>query len=484
MIFLEQIKNVLEGMPLPHLATLSVLLEHLRKVASNRNGNRMEILNLAIIFGPTLMWPPLAHMSHELTISLHKQSTVVELLLRNLNDIIDQDALREAIKEDLNSFSASGGVSKHKSLENLLRRSKNDLSWLTLPALTRPLTVDERFIVDEEAVRKKSVRGNFEPPFLVKRKIRCSESETWNDKLKNFLIRRPSIESLCEKGIIKPGAVFGSDLEKMAKVNQQLIPPFVKKCMEIMETEAFIQTEKIYSQTANMSQVQKLRFDINEGQLGALEKIRDPHVLCGALKMFFRELKKPLIPWDIFTHLYGLVSTQEEPNDEVKAVLKTSLSPAHYATLKKLLKHLTKVSEYKQFNHMDAKNLSIVFGPNITWSDSFSPESQRQQQMATEKLISMAHELIETKPKPLRTAPSTPLDAYTSPSPSPTTPSPSIPKTLASRLSRSIPNLNLQKMTTFQFGNRVGSIVRRPKKTQQEKDLEVMDKIAQDLRDF
>ena len=55
----------------------------------------------------------------------------------------------------------------------------------------------------------------------------------------------------------------------------------------------------MYRQSGNLSVVQRLRLQIDQGNLAVLDSVDDVHVLTGALKLFFRELQEPLIPWEV-----------------------------------------------------------------------------------------------------------------------------------------------------------------------------------------
>ena len=55
----------------------------------------------------------------------------------------------------------------------------------------------------------------------------------------------------------------------------------------------------MYRQSGNLSVVQRLRLQIDQGNLAVLDTVDDVHVLTGALKLFFRELQEPLIPWEV-----------------------------------------------------------------------------------------------------------------------------------------------------------------------------------------
>ena len=61
----------------------------------------------------------------------------------------------------------------------------------------------------------------------------------------------------------------------------------------------YLSTDGVYRQSGNLSVVQRLRLQIDQGNLAVLDTVDDVHVLTGALKLFFRELQEPLIPWEV-----------------------------------------------------------------------------------------------------------------------------------------------------------------------------------------
>ena len=61
----------------------------------------------------------------------------------------------------------------------------------------------------------------------------------------------------------------------------------------------YLTTDGVYRQSGNLSVVQRLRLQIDQGNLGVLDTVDDVHVLTGALKLFFRELQEPLVPWEV-----------------------------------------------------------------------------------------------------------------------------------------------------------------------------------------
>ena len=138
------------------------------------------------------------------------------------------------------------------------------------------------------------------PPF-VKEKSRIRE------KLRKFFLRRPAVEDLMKRGIMKNEPVFGSTLLLLAKADHSDVPLFVKKCIAIIESRVeYLSTDGVYRQSGNLSVVQRLRLQVDHGNTTVLEAVDDVHVLTGALKLFFRELKEPLIPWDCVDRLIAV----------------------------------------------------------------------------------------------------------------------------------------------------------------------------------
>ncbi|KAI9017309.1 hypothetical protein BC832DRAFT_18647 [Gaertneriomyces semiglobifer] len=76
------IQDLVHSLPPNHFATLKLVCEHLNRVASESDKNRMSVRNLSIIFGPTLLRPPpaldsLARMVEDMPF----QCTAVETLI-------------------------------------------------------------------------------------------------------------------------------------------------------------------------------------------------------------------------------------------------------------------------------------------------------------------------------------------------------------------------------------------------------------------
>ncbi|XP_049847228.1 rho GTPase-activating protein 12-like isoform X1 [Schistocerca gregaria] len=192
-------------------------------------------------------------------------------------------------------------------------------------------------------------------------------------RLKNFFLRRPLKEALEQRGILKNEAVFGCHLPDVCN-EEPFIPLFVRKCVEVIESkDENMKTVGLYRASGNLSQVQKIRLQVNQDNYKALEEEEDVHVLTGALKLFFRELKEPLIPCKMFSKALDASSKsqEEEKLKDFQDIVK-SLPKPNRCTLKFLLQHLLRVTEYKADNQMSIHTLAIVFGPSLMWPEEES----------------------------------------------------------------------------------------------------------------
>ena len=67
-----------------------------------------------------------------------------------------------------------------------------------------------------------------------------------------------------------------------------------------------------------LSHIQTVRLQADQGNFTPLAEVENIHVLAGALKLFFRELKEPLIPWDTVEKLLPIINL---PNNQVLSLI-------------------------------------------------------------------------------------------------------------------------------------------------------------------
>ncbi|KAF5272807.1 hypothetical protein FQA39_LY07834 [Lamprigera yunnana] len=207
-----------------------------------------------------------------------------------------------------------------------------------------------------------------ERPIIVK--VQSGEEKSQiRYKLLKLLGKRSSKDLLEKKGIIKNEPIFGNTLKHLFEMYKQEVPEFVGRIIQLIELPNNINSMGLYRASGNLATIQKIRFYIDKNNLKILDEFKnDIDVLTGSLKLFFRELKEPLISHKLYEELAKYIDTDLTPKveDNVKNVI-NKMDKAHKKTLTTLLDHLIKVESYNEENRMDIYNISIVWGPTLIW---------------------------------------------------------------------------------------------------------------------
>uniref|UniRef100_A0A3Q2PPE1 Rho GTPase activating protein 9 n=1 Tax=Fundulus heteroclitus TaxID=8078 RepID=A0A3Q2PPE1_FUNHE len=211
-----------------------------------------------------------------------------------------------------------------------------------------------------------------------------TERKRVKTRLKKLIMKRPPLQALQEKGLIKD-QVFGCRLEMLCEREKCTVPRFVRLCTEAVEKRG-LDTDGIYRVSGNLAVIQKLRFLVDHeralttdgrfmfpADLVQEEKLNldeseweDIHVVTGALKLFFRELPEPLVPYGFFTDIVETVKMTDHMDkvDRLKCLV-LNMPPPNHDTLKFMCRHLRRVLERSNTNRMTTQNIGIVFGPTL-----------------------------------------------------------------------------------------------------------------------
>lgn len=119
----------------------------------------------------------------------------------------------------------------------------------------------------------------------------------------------------------------------------------------------FLQAEGIFRINPENSQEENLRVWLNRG---IIPNNVDVHCLAGQIKAWFREL--PCGVLDGLSHEQVLQCKTEEESVELTKQLK----PTEAALLNWAVELMADVVEEEEFNRMNARNIAMVFAPNMT----------------------------------------------------------------------------------------------------------------------
>uniref|UniRef100_A0A8C1QP17 Rho GTPase activating protein 9 n=1 Tax=Cyprinus carpio TaxID=7962 RepID=A0A8C1QP17_CYPCA len=252
-------------------------------------------------------------------------------------------------------------------------KSQNPDSW---PGNSRPeSSVDLRGAqlqwADDLSSRKnvfklRTITGN---EFLLQ-----SETESlireWYRTIQNVIDRLVSLKHThththinivltCSSVCLISDQVFGCGLELLCEREKSTVPQFVRKCTDAVERKG-LETDGIYRVSGNLAVIQKLRFAVNHERLDLDDpQWEDIHVITGALKLFFRELPEPLVPYGFFQDI-----VETEKVERLKHLV-LSMPPPNHHTLRHMIQHLRRVMECSDSNRMTTQNIGIVFGPTL-----------------------------------------------------------------------------------------------------------------------
>ncbi|KAJ2943287.1 hypothetical protein O0L34_g12093 [Tuta absoluta] len=233
---------------------------------------------------------------------------------------------------------------------------------------------------------------------------------------RSFILSRPSRRSLKQQGILKE-RVFGCDLGEHLLNCGHDVPLVLVACAAAIEARGAV--DGIYRLSGGSGLTQKLRAEFDAGgmpDLAAPAVVSDPHAVASLLKMYFRELPNPLCTYQLYEAFVGAVAPHnpDGPNptpadahtmDEasrLRAVRRAvaKLPPPHYRTLAYLMRHLRRVSLLGAHTGMTARNMAIVWAPNLLRAPHthHALHGVAVQAVVTEFLICYAEELFADGP--------------------------------------------------------------------------------------
>ncbi|XP_050315000.1 rho GTPase-activating protein 8 [Anthonomus grandis grandis] len=167
-----------------------------------------------------------------------------------------------------------------------------------------------------------------------------------------------------------PTQQFGVTIQFIRDNYHVTIPPVVRQCIEYLEQPDALETEGIFRRSANATKVKALKELANQGQTVTFE---DPHEAAVLLKKFLRELREPLLTYEIYDEIMQFQSwNKDEQLRNVSILMMEKLPEDNYKVLKYIIGFLSRVMERSDLNKMNAQNLAVVFGPNLVWSELVS----------------------------------------------------------------------------------------------------------------
>ena len=164
--------------------------------------------------------------------------------------------------------------------------------------------------------------------------------------------------------------VFGFQLNVTSRNDNASVPLIVRKCVDEIEKRGLL-TVGLYRISGNARRKRQVKAQFDEDSTTvdlSEENYPDIHLIAGILKDYLRELPEPLITESLSKLLINAAKEQVQDQDlasqkRVLSKLLVQLPQNNRETLVYLLNHFLRVIAEKETNKMDARNLSVCFGP-------------------------------------------------------------------------------------------------------------------------
>ncbi|XP_074385633.1 rho GTPase-activating protein 30 [Zonotrichia albicollis] len=161
--------------------------------------------------------------------------------------------------------------------------------------------------------------------------------------------------------------LFGCDLQEHLQRSGQDVPQVLRSCTEFVEQHGVV--DGIYRLSGVSSNTQRLRTEFEAQRSPDLSRdiyLQDVHCVSSLCKAYCRELPNPLLTYQLYDKFADAVAIQMEEARlvKIKEVLKELPAP-HYRTLEFLMRHLLRMAAHSGRTNMHARNLAIVWAPNL-----------------------------------------------------------------------------------------------------------------------
>ncbi|EAX84836.1 RhoGAP domain containing protein [Trichomonas vaginalis G3] len=160
---------------------------------------------------------------------------------------------------------------------------------------------------------------------------------------------------------------FGSSIYEMMwnqRTKEPKLPiPFIEYYMaDFLLKRGAAKTEGIFRLPGSLKKVDEMALGTNDGK-DMISKA-DLHDIASLFKKWFRDIPNPVVPIDRVNDLMNVFDDGKQEYIQFSE----SLPRPHKMVLKYLIGFLQELTRSEEYTKMTAKNLAIVFGPNIVQS--------------------------------------------------------------------------------------------------------------------
>ncbi|GMM32723.1 GTPase-activating protein [Saccharomycopsis crataegensis] len=197
--------------------------------------------------------------------------------------------------------------------------------------------------------------------------------------------------------------MFGGSIEELCLFENESVPLIVRTCINIIDNYG-IELEGIYRTSGNKTKIHQLidALNIDRSMIDKLitnpDRIIDSDMFCIAslLKSYFSQLPQALLTEQLYARFVSAVKIPEVSLRKKRLhEVVYELPDANYFTLRAVIFHLCRIVEKQEINRMSARNLGIIWGPNLLPQNHLNKEDLNVQGLIVENLMYIAADIFE-----------------------------------------------------------------------------------------
>lgn len=270
---------------------------------------------------------------------------------------VAQASLIDCLSEDDLELSA---VSQENSLDTVsvrpsVARRKANLQELETVYFTRV----KDFLVNSSLVCKLQAKHGLLKVALEK--AEATNGHQPRQTAKSTRVRK----NLSSANLMHNQKLFNGDMLSFIKASGQQIPIIVESCIRFINLNG-LHHEGIFRVPGSQMEVNSLRDAFERGEDPLAEQRYNLDSVAGVLKLYFRDLQKPLFPIESTGQLleYAQIKNDAERTAQFKTVVASYPEPI-IIVMRYLFAFLHHVSQYSDENMMQPYNLAVCFGPSL-----------------------------------------------------------------------------------------------------------------------
>ncbi|KAG7323087.1 hypothetical protein KOW79_012789 [Hemibagrus wyckioides] len=190
--------------------------------------------------------------------------------------------------------------------------------------------------------------------------------------------------------------LFSGNMLSFIQSSGQQIPLVVESCIRFINLHG-LHHEGIFRVPGSQSEVNNIRDAFERGEDPLTDSECDIDSVAGVLKLYFRDLEKPLFPEESFSQLMECIQIENiaESAAQIKLVVSSFPRPL-IIVMRYLFAFLHHVSQYSDENMMQPYNLAVCFGPSLLRGGAESGDAVTLQPQinALVKTMILQHESI------------------------------------------------------------------------------------------